>query len=47
MNVLDLLVDSGAAELALPAELIDALNLEELGDVRVFTRSSAANTTTG
>ena len=33
----DLLVDSGAAELALPAELIDALNLEELGDVRVFT----------
>ena len=33
----DMLVDSGAAELALPAELIETLNLEELGNVRVFT----------
>lgn len=33
----DMLVDSGAAELALPAELIESLKLEELGDVRVFT----------
>lgn len=33
----DMLVDSGAAELALPAELIESLKLEELGEVRVFT----------
>ncbi len=33
----DMLVDSGAAELALPAELIESLRLEELGEVRVFT----------
>ena len=33
----DMLVDSGAAELALPTELINPLKLEELGDVRVFT----------
>lgn len=32
----DMLVDSGAAELALPAELIESLRLEELGEVRVF-----------
>ena len=32
-----MLVDSGAAELALPTELINPLKLEELGDVRVFT----------
>lgn len=32
-----LLVDSGAAELALPAEIIDSLRLEELGKVRVTT----------
>lgn len=31
----DVLVDSGAAELALPAELIESLKLEELGEVRV------------
>jgi clan AA aspartic protease len=31
------LVDSGVAELALPAELIERLKLEELGAVRVFT----------
>ncbi|MCY3818975.1 MAG: clan AA aspartic protease [Gammaproteobacteria bacterium] len=33
----DMLVDSGVAELALPAELIESLKLEELGEVRVFT----------
>ena len=33
----DMLVDSGAAELALPAEMIETLNLEELGKVRVST----------
>ena len=33
----DMLVDSGAAELAMPAELIEFLKLEELGEVRVFT----------
>ena len=31
------LVDSGAAELALPIDLLDRLRLEELGTVRVFT----------
>ncbi len=31
------LVDSGAAELALPAELIERLRLEVLGEVRVYT----------
>jgi len=31
------LVDSGAVDLALPAELIEPLKLEELGKVRVFT----------
>ena len=31
------LVDSGAVDLALPAELIEPLRLEELGKVRVFT----------
>ena len=33
----DMLVDSGAAELALPAELMDPLKLEELGAMRVIT----------
>lgn len=33
----EMLVDSGAAELALPAEIVEALRLEELGAVRVFT----------
>ena len=33
----DMLVDSGAAELALPAEIMDSLKLEELGDMRVVT----------
>lgn len=33
----DMLVDFGAAELALPEDVIDALKLQELGDVRVFT----------
>jgi len=31
------MVDSGAAELALPTELIDRLKLEPLGDVNVYT----------
>ena len=35
----DALVDSGAAELALPVEIINRLKLEELGDVRVYTAS--------
>ena len=31
------LVDSGAAELALPADLIERLKLEETGEVNVYT----------
>ena len=31
------LVDSGAAELALPVEVIERLRLEQLGEVRVYT----------
>ena len=31
------LVDSGAAELSLPTEMIDQLKLEELGTVQVYT----------
>lgn len=31
------LVDTGAAELALPADLVDKLKIEELGEVRVYT----------
>lgn len=31
------LVDSGAAELALPVDLLERLKLEELGTVRAFT----------
>ena len=34
------LVDSGAAELALPAELIERLELEPLGNVGVYTADS-------
>ncbi len=33
----DALVDSGAAELALPQEIIERLKLEELDTVRVYT----------
>ncbi len=33
----DALVDSGAAELALPVEIISWLKLEELGTVQVYT----------
>ena len=33
----EMLVDSGAAELALPVEVMAPLKLEELGEVRVFT----------
>ena len=35
------LVDSGAAELALPAELIERLRLEPLGVVQVYTADGA------
>lgn len=31
------LVDTGAAELALPAEIVEKLKIEELGEVRVYT----------
>jgi len=31
------LVDSGAAELALPVEMIERLRLDHLGEVRVYT----------
>ena len=31
------LVDTGAAELALPVDLLERLKLEELGNVRVYT----------
>ncbi len=33
----NVLVDTGAAELALPSEIIEKLKLEELGAVRVYT----------
>ncbi len=33
----DALVDSGAAELALPVDLIERMKLEEVGIVRVYT----------
>jgi len=33
----DALVDSGAVELSLPANLIEQLKLEELGKIRVYT----------
>ena len=33
----DALVDSGAAELSLPANLVEQLKLEDLGKVRVYT----------
>jgi clan AA aspartic protease len=33
----EVLVDSGATELALPTEIIDRLKLEQLGSVRVYT----------
>lgn len=33
----EMLVDAGAAELSLPAEMVETLNLEELGNVRVST----------
>ena len=40
----DVLVDSGAAELALPAELIELLKLEELGTMRVVTADGGQHT---
>ena len=38
------LVDSGAAELSLPAELIERLKLEETGKVRVYTADGGRHT---
>ena len=38
----DVLVDSGAAELALPAELIELLKLEELGPCAWLLRMAAS-----
>ena len=38
------LVDSGAAELALPAEMIDRLKLEQTGDVDVFAADGGRHT---
>jgi clan AA aspartic protease len=40
----DALVDSGAAELALPADLIERLRLEQTGDVRVRTADGGQHT---
>ena len=40
----DMLVDSGAAELALPAELMAPLKLEELGAMRVVTADGTQRT---
>lgn len=38
------LVDSGAAELSLPAELIERLKLEPVGDVQVYTADGGQHT---
>jgi len=38
------LVDSGAAELCLPAELIEQLKLEETGKVQVYTADGGRHT---
>jgi clan AA aspartic protease len=38
------LVDSGAAELALPAEVIERLKLAETGEVRVYTADGGEHT---
>ncbi len=35
------IVDSGAAELALPVELVEMLHLEEIGNVRAYTVDGA------
>ncbi|MDI6794482.1 MAG: retroviral-like aspartic protease family protein [bacterium] len=37
----DALVDSGAAELSLPANLVEQLKLEELGTIRAYTADGA------
>jgi clan AA aspartic protease len=39
--VCDALVDSGAVQLSLPAELVDKLKLMELGQIRVHTADGA------
>ena len=38
------LVDSGAAEFALPVELLEPLRLEYLGEVRVYTADAGSTT---
>jgi len=40
----DALVDSGAAELALPAEIIERLRLEQTGEVQAYTADGAQHT---
>ena len=40
----DALVDSGAAELALPADIIEKLKLEPLGEVQVYTADGGEHT---
>jgi len=40
----DALVDSGAAELALPSEIISKLKLQETGSVRVYTADGGEHT---
>lgn len=38
------LVDTGAAELCLPAEIIERLKLEKTGEVRVYTADGGQHT---
>ena len=38
------MVDSGAAELALPAEIIERLKLSEVGEVQVYTADGGEHT---
>nr|VFK26008.1 MAG: clan AA aspartic protease, AF_0612 family [Candidatus Kentron sp. MB] len=40
----DAIVDTGAAELAIPAELVQRLNLEQTGEVRVSTADGGEHT---
>jgi clan AA aspartic protease len=40
----DALVDTGAAELALPAELIERLKLQHVGEVQVYTADGGEHT---
>ncbi len=40
----DALVDTGAAELAIPADLIERLKLQETGEVQVYTADGGEHT---